>query len=85
MLEGNYIVTIYFKNLNCPVKENTAEVDIVFSNPNYHIEQIEYIDPYIIKDEYEPNRHNIIFKEMIYACDKVFSSLSIELKKKENE
>jgi len=85
LLEGNYIVTIYFKNLNCPVKENTAEVDIVFSNPNYHIEQIESIDPYIIKDEYEPNRHNIIFKEMIYACDKVFSSLSIELKRKEND
>jgi len=85
LLEGNYIVTIYFKNLICPVKENTAEVDIVFSNPNYRIEQIESIEPYIIKDEYEPNRHNIVFKEMIYACDKVFSSLSIELKQKENE
>ena len=34
------------------------------------------------KDEYSPNRHNIIFKEIIYSCDKVFSSLSIELKPK---
>ena len=85
LLEGNYIVNIYFKNLSCPVKENTAEVDIVYSNPNYRIEQIESIEPYIIKDEYEPNRHNIVFKEMIYACDKVFSSFSIELSQKAKE
>ena len=86
LLEGNYIVTIYFKNLICPVKENTSDIDIVFSNPNYRIEQIENIEPYIIKDEYIPNRHNIVFKEIIYACDKVYSSLSIELKPKvENE
>ena len=85
LLEGNYIVTIYFKNLIRPVKENTTKVDVVFSIPNYRIEQIESIEPYIIKDEYEPNRHNIVFKEMIYACDKVFSSLSIELKQKGNE
>ena len=82
LLEGNYIVSIYFKNLTFPVKENMADIDIVFSNPNYRIEQIDNIDPYIIKDEYEPNRHNIIFKEIIFACDKVYSSLSIELKDK---
>ena len=84
LLEGNYVVSIYFKNLICPVKENTADIDIVYSNPNYHIEQIENIEPFIIKDEYCPNRHNIIFKEIIYSCDKVYSSLSIELKEKEN-
>ena len=82
LLEGNYIITIYFKNLICPVLENSAEIDIVFSNPNYRIEQIENIEPFVIKDEYSPNRHNIIFKEIIYSCDKVFSSLSIELKPK---
>ena len=32
--EGNYITTIYFKNLICPVKENSADIDIVFSNQN---------------------------------------------------
>ena len=84
LLEGNYIISIYFKNLICPVKENTAEIDIVFSNPNYHIEQIENIDPVIIKDEYSPNRHNVIFKEIIYSCDKVYTSLSIELKPKKD-
>ena len=81
--EGYYITTIYFKNLICPVKENSADIDIVFSNPNYHIEQIENIEPFIIKDEYIPNRHNIIFKEIIYVCDKVYSSLIIEIKQKE--
>ena len=83
LTEGNYIVSIYFKNLICPVKENSADIDIVFSNPNYRIEQIENIEPYIIKDEYTPNRHNIIFKEIIYSCDKIYSSLSIEVKQKE--
>ena len=84
LTEGNYIVSIFFKNLLCPVKENTSDIDIVFSNPNYHIEQIENIEPFIIKDEYSPNRHNIIFKEIIYPCDKVYSSLNIELKEKED-
>ena len=83
--EGNYIVTIYFKNLICPVKENTADIDIVFSNPNYRIEQIENIDPYIIKDEYIPNRHNIIFKEIMYPCDRIYCSLSIELNQNEEK
>ena len=79
LLEGNYIVTIYFKNLSYPIIENSCDVDIIYSNKNYTIKQIETIEPYIINDEYIPNRHNLIFKELIFSPDKIYCSLGIEL------
>ena len=79
LIEGNYIITIYFKNLSCPVLENTCDIDIVYSNKNYSIQQIDTIEPYIINDEYVPNRHHLIFNELIFAPDKVYCSLAIEL------
>ena len=84
LLEGNYIITIYFKNLSYPVKENTCDVDIVYSNSNYSIQQIETIEPYVINDEYIPNRHNLIFKELIFSPEKIYCSLGIELITKNN-
>ena len=79
LLEGNYIVTIYFKNLSYPINENSCDVDIIYSNNNYAIKQIETIEPYVISDEYIPNRHNLIFKELIFSPDKIYCSLGIEL------
>jgi hypothetical protein len=77
--QGNYIVTIFFKNLSYPVLENNCTMDIVYSNSNYSVQQIEIIEPYVIKDEYIPNRHNVIFKELIFSPEKIYCSLSIEL------
>ena len=85
LLEGNYIITIYFKNLSYPVKENICDVDIVYSNSNYSIQQIDTIEPYVINDEYIPNRHNLIFKELIFAPEKIYCSLGIELIVKNNQ
>ena len=79
LLEGNYIITIYFKNLSYPVKENSCDVDIVYSNSNYCIQQIETFEPYVINDEYIPNRHNLIFKELIFSPEKIYCSLGVEL------
>ena len=82
--QGNYVVTIFFKNLSYPVLENTCDIDIVYSNPNYSIQQLEIIEPYIISDEYIPNRHNTIFKELIFSPEKIYCSLGIELVSKHN-
>ena len=79
LTEGNYIVSIFFKNLSYPVVENSCDVDIVYSNPNYSIQHIEIIEPYIIKNEYAPNRHNVIFRQLIFAPEKVYCSFGIEL------
>ena len=77
--EGNYVVTIFIKNLSFPIFENSCDVDIVYSNSNYIVQKLELSEPYIIQDEYIPNRHNIIFKELIFAPDKIYCSLGIEL------
>ena len=54
-------------------------MDIIYSNSNYSIQQIEIIEPYEIQDEYIPNRHNVIFKELIFSPETIYCSLSIEL------
>ena len=38
--EGNYLIAIYFQNLESTVKENTGEISIVYSNKNYIINRI---------------------------------------------
>ena len=83
--EGNYLIAIYFKNLTSSLKENVCDIDVVYSNKNYNIEQIDNIDFYEISDEYKPNRYNVVFKEKIYSCDTIYSSLNIQLKQKENQ
>ena len=77
--EGNYVISIFFKNLSFPILENSCDVDIVYSNQNYSVQKLELCEPYIIQDDYVPNRHNIIFKELIFAPDKIYCSLGIEL------
>ena len=83
--EGNYLIAIYFKNLTTSIKENVCDIDVVYSNKNYNIEQIDNIDYYEMSDDYKPNRYNVVFKEKIYTCDTIYSSLNIQLKKKEND
>ena len=78
--EGSYLVAIYFQNLTGAIKENAGDIDVVYSNKNYHIEQIDNIDYYEVGDEYKPNKYNILFKEKIFSCDNIYSSLDIQLK-----
>ena len=87
LTDGSYLVAIYFKNLICPVKENTLDINISYynENKNYYIDQIDNIDFYEVSGEYKPNRYNIIFKEKIFSCDIIYSSLSIEIKSKEEK
>ena len=77
--EGNYLIAIYFQNLTSTIKDNSGEINIVYSNKNYIINQIENIDYYEIGDKYTPNKYNIVFKEKIFSCDNIYTSLYIEL------
>ena len=83
--EGNYIIAIYFQNLPATIKENSGEINIVYSNKNYIINQIENIDFYEIGDKYKQNKYNIVFKEKIFSCDNIYTSLYIELNMENNE
>ena len=83
--EGSYLVAIYFQCLTSSIKENSGDIDVAYSNKNYHIEQIENVDFYEVGDEYKKNKYNILFKEKIYACDTIYASLDINFKKEKKE
>ena len=82
--EGKYYAVLAVDKCQYTLKENNLEVDVIYDNNNYKTELIENIDFYYIEDEYVPNRHNIIFKELIYACDNIETTLHIELENPNN-
>ena len=85
LTEGNYLVAIYFQDFGSYLKENVVDIDVAYSNNHYTIEQIDNIDFYEVGDVFKHNRYNIIFKEKIFACDTIYASLDINLKKDKNE
>ena len=79
LTQGKYYIVVAFNKCNYELKENALDVDIIFSNKNYKVEQIENVDYYQLTNDYINNRHNIVFKELIYAGEKIYASLDIEL------
>ena len=77
--EGEYFAVFSFDKCHYTLKEDEIDIDVIYNNLNYKIDQIENIDYCQISDKYIPNRHNIIFREMIYSCDIVYTSLYITL------
>ena len=77
--EGEYFAVFSFDKCYYTLKEDEIEIDVIYSNLNYKVELIENIDYCQINDKYIPNRHNIIFREMIYSSDIVYTSLYITL------
>ena len=77
--EGEYFAVFSFDKCHYTLKEDEMDIDVIYNNLNYKIDQIENIDYCQISDKYIPNRHNIIFREMIYSCDIVYTSLYITL------
>lgn len=55
--------------INTPyvLPESSFELLILTENHNIKIESIELIEPYEVSDKYTPNRHGIVFKELIYV------------------
>ena len=78
--EGNYTVAVYVDHSEYALKASSFDMEIAYSNNRYKIDQVENIDPYFVTDYYTPNLHNIVFKELIYASDKIQASLYVSLK-----
>ena len=78
--KGKYFIIIAINKCNYALKDNSIDIDIIYSNKNYKVEQMENIDYYKITNDYNVNRHNILFKELIYSGEKVYTALDIELK-----
>lgn len=50
---------------NC--EENSIELTIVSDKQNLHFEAIDHIESFEVKDNFVPNKHGIVFKEIIYV------------------
>lgn len=61
------------------ILENNFEFEVLSSNPNIYIEHIERIEILEIGDLYIPNKHGIIFKELIFGIDKTYATFSINI------
>ena len=50
---------------NCP--ENSLEIEFFSDNSSINFEIIQHLETYEVFDRYVPNKHGIIFKELIYV------------------
>ncbi len=74
-----YILMQITPPYNCP--EGSVEIDLFSDVSNLVFEQINHIETYEVYDKYVPNKHGIIFKELIFAAELVYSTLFIKLRK----
>jgi hypothetical protein len=61
--------------------ESLFEFDVVYDSPNCKINILESIEPYEIMDRYVPNRHGVVFKELLYAGDLLHTTFDIRLRR----
>ena len=67
------------------ISEKNFEYIILYNNPNINIEVFENICPFYIRQKYIPNRHNILFNELIFPSDLINTTLDISLEYRPNE
>ena len=67
------------------VSEKNFEYIILYNNPNINIELFENIYPFYIRQKYVPNKHHILFNELIFPSDLINTTLDICLEYRPNE
>ena len=67
------------------VSEKNFEFIILYNNPNINIEVFENIYPFYIRQKYVPNKHNILFNELIFPSDLINTTLDISLEYRPND
>ena len=67
------------------VSEKNFDYIILYNNPNINIEVFENVYPFYIRQKYVPNKHNILFNELIFPSDLINTTLDISLEYRPNE
>ena len=67
------------------VSEKNFEYIVLYSNPNINIEVFENIYPFYIRQKYVPNKHNILFNELVFPSELINTTLDISLEYRPNE
>ena len=61
------------------IPERSFDYIILYDNPNINIEVLDNIYPFYIRQKYIPNRHHIVFNELIFPSDLITTTLDISL------
>ena len=67
------------------VNEKNFEYIVLYNSPYINIEVFENIYPFYIRQKYFPNKHNILFNELIFPSDLINTTLDISLEYRPNE
>ena len=67
------------------VSEKNFDYIILYNNPNINFEVFENVYPFYIRQKYVPNKHNILFNELIFPSDLINTTLDISLEYRPNE
>ena len=67
------------------IPERSFDYVILYDNPNINIELFENIYPFYIRRKYIPNKHHILFNELIFPSDLITTTLDISLEYRPNQ
>ena len=67
------------------VSEKNFDYIILYNNPDINIEVFENVYPFYIRQRYVPNKHHILFNELIFPSELINTTLDISLEYRPNE
>ena len=67
------------------IPERNFDYILLYDNPNINIEVLENIYPFYIRQKYIPNKHHIVFNELIFPSDLITTTLDISLEYRPND
>ena len=66
------------------IPEKSFDYILLYDNPNINIEILENIYPFYIRQKYIPNKHHIVFNELMFPSDLITTTLDISLEYRPN-
>ena len=66
------------------IPERNFDYILLYDNPNIHIEIFENIYPFYIRQKFIPNKHNILFNELVFPSEPITTTLDISLEYRPN-
>ena len=67
------------------IPEKSFEYILLYDNPNINIELFDNIYPFYIRQKFIPNKHHIIFNELLFPSDLITTTLDISLEYRPND
>ena len=67
------------------IPEKNFEYILLYDNPNINIEIFDNIFPFYIRQKFIPNKHHIVFNELLFPSDLITTTLDVSLEYRPNE